>query len=82
MVKYKFHCDCIKKEDIIRLLGRGKFSSINLFMLFLYGGNTKVAAGQVCAILGPSGAGKSSLLNVLAGRQASSSKSFITGKVV
>eukprot|EP01036_Dinobryon_divergens_P026163 gene26163-34779_t len=41
----------------------------------------EVAVGQVCAILGPSGAGKSSLLNVLAGRQASSSKSFITGKV-
>jgi ABC-type multidrug transport system ATPase subunit len=40
-----------------------------------------VAAGEVCAILGPSGAGKSSLLNVLAGRQANSSRGTISGQV-
>jgi predicted ABC-type transport system involved in lysophospholipase L1 biosynthesis ATPase subunit len=77
LVKYKFHCDSIEKENLIRLLGPGTFSGINVSSpnMVVY---TKVAVGQVCAILGPSGAGKSSLLNVLAGRQASSSKSFIT----
>lgn len=41
----------------------------------------KVMAGQVCAIMGPSGAGKSSLLNVLAGRSATSKDVKITGTV-
>jgi ABC-type multidrug transport system ATPase subunit len=40
-----------------------------------------VKAGRVCAILGPSGSGKSSLLNVLAGRSASSGPVRITGHV-
>lgn len=40
-----------------------------------------VKAGKVCAILGPSGSGKSSLLNVLAGRSASSGPVRITGHV-
>lgn len=40
-----------------------------------------VPAGTVCAIMGPSGAGKSSLLNVLAGRSASTSNIKITGNV-
>jgi ABC-type multidrug transport system ATPase subunit len=37
-----------------------------------------VPSGKVCAIMGPSGAGKSSILNVLAGRSASSSAGGIT----
>lgn len=35
----------------------------------------------MCAILGPSGAGKSSLLNVLAGRSASTSTISVDGIV-
>eukprot|EP00428_Durinskia_dybowskii_P079522 CAMPEP_0170435268 /NCGR_PEP_ID=MMETSP0117_2-20130122/43508_1 /TAXON_ID=400756 /ORGANISM="Durinskia baltica, Strain CSIRO CS-38" /LENGTH=533 /DNA_ID=CAMNT_0010695207 /DNA_START=62 /DNA_END=1660 /DNA_ORIENTATION=- len=40
-----------------------------------------VPTGNVCAILGPSGAGKSSLLNVLAGRSASTNNIQIDGTV-
>eukprot|EP01032_Pedospumella_encystans_P012093 gene12093-14012_t len=40
-----------------------------------------VNQGQVCAILGPSGAGKSSLLNVLAGRSATTKNIIVDGIV-
>eukprot|EP01036_Dinobryon_divergens_P038647 gene38647-50757_t len=41
----------------------------------------EVPSGKVCAIMGPSGAGKSSLLNVLAGRSASSPGVLVTGDI-
>lgn len=41
----------------------------------------QVPSGKVCAILGPSGAGKSSLLNVLAGRSASTKTVKVEGTV-